>query len=45
VQAVTPSYDVYWGWRSGTTANAQSLMLFMGAYDTFTLDRALRLAP
>lgn len=45
VQAVTPSYDVFWGWRSGSTANAQSLMLFMGNYDTFTLDRALRLAP
>lgn len=45
VQAVTPSYDVFWGWRSGTTANAQSLMLFMGNYESFTLDRALRLAP
>jgi hypothetical protein len=45
VQAVTPSYDVYWGWRSGTTANAQSLMWFMGNFETFTLDRALRLAP
>jgi hypothetical protein len=45
VQAVTPSYDVSWGWRSGTTANAQSLMLFMGNCDSFTLGRAIRLAP
>jgi len=45
VQAVTPSYDVFWGWRSGSTANAQSLMLFMGNFDSFTLDRAIRLAP
>lgn len=45
VQAVTPSADVYWGWRSGTNANAQSVMLFLGAFDVFTLDRALQLAP
>lgn len=45
VEAVTPSYDVYWGWRAGTTANGQSLLRFTGNYDVLTLDRALRLAP
>lgn len=45
VQAVSPSYAVYWGWRAGTTANAQSLLLFAGNYETLTLDRALQLAP
>ncbi|MEO5882984.1 MAG: hypothetical protein ABIQ06_11270 [Caldimonas sp.] len=25
VQAITPSYDVYWGWRAGTTDNSLSL--------------------
>ncbi|MCE9658900.1 MAG: hypothetical protein K8R60_10100 [Burkholderiales bacterium] len=45
VQAVTPSYDVYWGFRAGATDNSLSLIRFMGVYDTFTFDRAFALNP
>jgi hypothetical protein len=45
VQAITPSYDVYWGWRAGTADNNLSLMLFQGAYDVLTFDRAYSLLP
>jgi len=45
VQAVTPSYDVYWGFRAGTTDNSLSLLRFLGIYDTLTFDRAFALNP
>ena len=45
VQAISPSYDVYWGWRAGTANNNLSLMLFQGAYTSYTLDRAYSLLP
>jgi hypothetical protein len=45
VQAATPTYDVIWGWRGGTSDNATSLQLFSGTYTTLTLDRAFSLAP
>lgn len=45
VQAITPSYDVYWGWRAGTADNNLSLSRFLGVYDTYTLDRAYALRP
>ena len=45
VQANTPSYDVYWGWRDGTPDNSSSLQLFQGTYTTFAIDRAYSLAP
>lgn len=45
VQAITPSYDVYWGWRAGTTDNSLSLIRFQGVYDTLTFDRAFALRP
>ena len=45
VQAVTPSYDVYWGFRAGTTDNSLSLIRFLGVYDTLTFDRAFALNP
>lgn len=45
VQAVTPSYDAYWGFRAGTTDNSLSLLRFMGAYETLTFDRAFALHP
>ncbi len=45
VQALTPSYDVYWGWRDGTPDNNSSLQLFNGTYTTYAIDRAYSLAP
>ncbi len=45
VQALTPSYDVYWGWRDGTVDNSLSLQLFNGTYTTFPIDRAYSLTP
>ena len=45
VQAVTPSYDVYWGFRAGATDNSLSLLRFLGAYDVLTFDRAFALNP
>jgi len=45
IQALTPSYDVYWGWRDGTPDNASSLQLFQGTYTTFAIDRAYGLTP
>ena len=45
VQAISPSYDVYWGWRAGTADNNLSLARFQGAYTSYTLDRAYSLLP
>ncbi|MCC7055304.1 MAG: hypothetical protein IT355_18675 [Gemmatimonadaceae bacterium] len=45
VQATTPSYDVYWGWRNGTTDNSLSVQLFTGAFTTYPADRAYSLTP
>ncbi len=45
VQAFTPSYDVYWGWRDGTPDNNSSLQLFQGTYTTYGFDRAYSLKP
>jgi hypothetical protein len=45
VQATTPSYDVYFGWRDGTANNNLSLQLFDGVYTTFNVDRAYALEP
>ena len=45
VQALTPSYDVYWGWRDGTVDNSSSLQLFQGTYTTYAIDRAYSLVP
>ncbi len=45
VQALTPSYDVYWGWRDGTPDNNSSLQLFQGTYTTYAIDRAYSLTP
>jgi len=45
VQAISPSYDVYWGWRAGIADNNMSLSRFQGVYDTYTLDRAYSLRP
>ena len=45
VQAVTPSYDVYWGWRAGTADNNLSLIRFQGVYDVLTFDRSYSLVP
>lgn len=40
IQATTPSYDVYFGWRDGTPHNNSSLQLFQGTYTTYNVDRA-----
>lgn len=43
VQAVTPSYDVYWGWRDGRLDNNYSLQCFQGTCTSYTVDRAFAL--
>lgn len=45
VQATTPSYSVYWGWRDGTVDNRMSLQLFQGVYTVYNVDRAYSLLP
>ncbi|MEP6692601.1 MAG: hypothetical protein ABJD07_15700 [Gemmatimonadaceae bacterium] len=45
IQATTPSYDVYFGWRDGTPNNNSSLQLFQGVYTTYNVDRAYSLKP
>ncbi len=45
VQANTPSYGVFWGWRDGVVENNLSLQLFRGVYTTYNVDRAYSLAP
>jgi hypothetical protein len=45
VQALTPSYDVYFGWRDGIVDNSSSLQLFSGTYTAFGFDRAFSLTP
>ena len=43
IQATTPSYAVYFGWRDGTPLNNLSLQLFNGVYTTYNIDRAYSL--
>ena len=43
IQATTPSYAVYWGWRDGTVDNSSSLQLFNGVYTPYPVDRAYSL--
>lgn len=45
VQAVTPSYGVYWGWRNGVVDNSLSIQLFEGNWTTYAFDRAYALNP
>ncbi len=45
IQAVTPSFSTFYGWRRGTTDNRVSYQLFNGALSRFTVDRAFSLAP
>lgn len=45
IQANTPSYAVYWGWRDGTPDNNSSLQLYDGDYTTHNVDRAYSLIP
>jgi len=45
IQATTPSYAVFYGWRDGTVDNRLSLQLFQGTYTTFNVDRAYALNP
>jgi hypothetical protein len=44
VQAVTPSFQTFWGWRDGTPDNRTSLQLANGNMVTFPVDRAYALA-
>lgn len=43
IQATTPSYGVFFGWRDGIVNNRLSLQLFQGTYTTFNVDRAYSL--
>lgn len=45
VQATTPSYAVFWGWRDGTADNNSSVQLVNGQLTTYPRDRAYSLAP
>jgi hypothetical protein len=45
VQAITPNYDVYWGWRAGSADNGLALLRFLGNYDVLTYDRSFALLP
>ena len=45
VQAVTPSYNVYWGWRDGLVDNSLSLIYFNSVFSTNGFDRAFSLTP
>jgi len=45
IQANTPSYAVYFGWRDGTPDNNLSLQLYDGTYTVWDVDRAYSLAP
>jgi hypothetical protein len=44
VQAVTPSFQTFWGWRDGTPDNRTSLQVANGTLLTFPVDRAYSLA-
>lgn len=44
VQAVTPSFQTFWGWRDGTVDNRTSLQVANGSLLTFPIDRAYSLA-
>ncbi len=45
IQARSPSFAVFWGWRDGVPDNNQSWQLFNGAFTSFAFDRAYSLAP
>ena len=45
IQARSPSFAVYWGWRDGVPNNNQSWQLFNGTFTSFGFDRAYSLAP
>jgi len=45
IQAHTPSYAVYFGWRDGLADNNHSLQLYDGDYTTWNVDRAYSLEP
>jgi hypothetical protein len=44
VQAVTPSFQTFWGWRDGTPDNRTSLQLVNGNIVTWPVDRAYSLS-
>jgi len=41
IVATTPTYDVLWGWRDGSSSNNLSLQSLAGVYTQLTIDRAL----
>ncbi len=45
IQALSPSFAVFWGWRDGVPDNNQSWQLFNGTFTSFPFDRAYSLAP
>jgi hypothetical protein len=42
---VTPSFDVFWGWRDGTPDNRSSVQSFNGQFTAYAVDRAYALVP
>ncbi len=45
IQAITPSYSVFWGWRDGVVDNSQSWQIFNGTFTSYAFDRAYSLNP
>ncbi len=45
IQALSPSFAVFWGWRDGVPDNNQSWQLFNGTFTSYPFDRAYSLAP
>lgn len=44
VQAITPDFGIFWGWRNGTASNNRSIQITdTGATNVFTTDRAFSL--
>jgi hypothetical protein len=44
VQAITPDFGIFWGWRNGTASNNRSIQITdAGATNVFITDRAFSL--
>ncbi|MGI9596551.1 MAG: hypothetical protein ACR2QK_10345 [Acidimicrobiales bacterium] len=43
IQALTPNFGTFWGWRGSTSGDSSSLQLFDGTFTELTEDRAFAL--